>query len=317
MIYSSIHSTGAYLPERSLHNKDLPASLDTSDEWIYARTGIHSRYIANENETTAYMAQQAALNCMKNGSISANAVDMIIVATCSPSHFFPSMACFVQNAIGAKDTTPAFDLNAACSGFVYALDVANQYIQTGKYRTILVVGSETMSKTVNWSDRSSCILFGDGAGAALLTASDSPGIIASRLHAQFDQEKLLNYDNLTHLESRSSISMRGNEVFKLAVLHMEQVVDQILEDAHMEQSQVDWLIPHQANKRIIMAIAKRLNLPMSQVILTIENQGNTSAASIPLTLHSAVAQNQVKRGDTMLLESFGGGMTWGAMLIKF
>ncbi|WP_367605556.1 beta-ketoacyl-ACP synthase III [Legionella sp. W05-934-2] len=317
MIYASIHSTGAYLPNKNLHNDDLPANLETNDEWIYARTGIHSRYIANEKETTAYMAEQAALDCMRNGNISPTDVDMIIAATCSPSHFFPSAACFIQKAIGAKDTTPAFDLNAACSGFVYALDVASQYIQNGKYRSILVVGSETMSKTVNWNDRSSCILFGDGAGAALVTASDSPGIIASRLHAKFDQDGLLNYDNATHRDTRSSIHMQGNEVFKLAVLHMEQVVDQILADANMEQSQVDWLIPHQANKRIIMAIAKRLNLPMSQVILTIETQGNTSAASIPLTLHHAVKNQQVKRGDTMLLESFGGGMTWGAMLIKY
>lgn len=317
MIYASIHSTGAYLPRKSLHNNDLPDTLDTNDEWIFARTGIHSRFIADEQETTAYMAQQAALDCMNNGSISPNDVDMIIAATCSPSHFFPSAACFVQKAIGANDTTPAFDLNAACSGFVYALDIANQYIQNGKYRSILVVGSETMSKTVDWNDRSSCILFGDGAAAALVTASDSPGIIASRLHAKHDQEGYLNYDNFTHQESRSSIHMQGNEVFKLAVLHMQQVVDQILDVAKMDKSQVDWLIPHQANKRIIQAIAKRLNLPMSQVILTIEMQGNTSAASIPLTLHHAIANQQVKRGDTMLLESFGGGMTWGAMLIKY
>ncbi|MFC7780561.1 beta-ketoacyl-ACP synthase III [Legionella taurinensis] len=312
-----IKGTGSYLPVRSLTNKELESQLDTTHEWIFSRTGISSRHVASEHETTAYMASEAAKKALNASALQADDIDLIIVASCTPNQFFPSMACHVQKAIASTRSIPAFDISAACSGFVYAMDMARQYIQTGAAKHVLVVGSESMSRAVNWQDRATCVLFGDGAGAAVLSASDEPGILASRLHSLYDGEGYLTYDNATGSDQASFIGMRGNEVFKLAVNIMGNIVDEILDCSGLQKSDINWLIPHQANIRIIQGIAKKLNLSMEQVIVTIENQGNTSAASIPLALDYSIQNNKISRGDLLLLESFGGGMTWGAMVIRY
>ncbi|MDI9818203.1 MULTISPECIES: beta-ketoacyl-ACP synthase III [unclassified Legionella] len=312
-----INGTGSYLPEHSVSNQELESRLDTSHEWIYSRTGISSRHIASEHETTSFMASEAARKALAASDIEAEDIDLILVASCTPNHFFPSMACHVQKALNITRPIPAFDIGAACSGFIYATDIAKQYINTGNAKHVLVVGSESMSRALDWTDRSTCVLFGDGAGAVILSASDKPGIIASTLHASHDIDALLTYPNYTSLEGKAFIGMKGNEVFKIAVNIMGDIVDEVLQACHLQQSDIDWLIPHQANIRIIQAIAKKLNLPMSQVIVTIEKQGNTSAASIPLALDHSIREQRIKRGDLLLLESFGGGMTWGAMVIRY
>lgn len=313
-----INGTGSYLPSRGMPNSELEEKLDTSHEWIYSRTGISSRYIANDQETTAFMASEAARSALANSTVTSDDIDLIIVATCTPDHFFPSMACHVQSALNIKRTIPAFDLSAACSGFVYAMDVAWQYIRTGAAKHVVVVGSERMSRAVNWTDRSTCVLFGDGAGAVVLSASeDREGLIASKLHSLFDAERLLSFENYSVEEYRSFIGMRGNEVFKIAVNIMGDIVDEILAASGLEKSQINWLVPHQANIRIIQGIARKLNLPMEQVIVTIEKQGNTSAASIPLALDYAIKNQFIKRDELILLESFGGGMTWGALVLRY
>lgn len=312
-----INGTGSYLPERVLTNFELESKLDTTHEWIFSRTGIKSRHVANELETTSYMASQAAKDALKSSSITANDIDLILVATCTPNHFFPGMACHVQHALEITRPIPCLDIGAACSGFIYAMDVANQYIKSGAAKHVMVIGSESMSRALDWTDRSTCVLFGDGAGAVILSAEDNPGIIASVLHSSFDANLLLSYPNYSSHTDIALIGMRGNEVFKLAVNIMGDVVDEVLEASNLQKSDIKWLIPHQANIRIIQGIAKKLDLPMSQVIVTIENQGNTSAASIPLALDSSIKENQVKKGDLLLLESFGGGMTWGAIVVRY
>ena len=312
-----INGTGSYLPEQSISNHDLESKLDTSHEWIFSRTGIASRHIAAEHETTSFMACQAAIKAIEASDIDANELDLILVATCTPDLFFPGMACFVQNALKITKPIPAFDVGAACSGFVYAMDIAKQYINNGTAKHVLVIGSESMSRALDWADRSTCVLFGDGAGALVLSASDRPGILASSIHAMHDKENFLTYPNFKADGSKAFISMRGNEVFKLAVNIMGEIVDEVLECCHLQKSDINWLIPHQANIRIIQAIAKKLNLPMSQVIVTIEKQGNTSAASIPLALDYSIREQRVKRGDLLLIESFGGGMTWGALVVRY
>lgn len=312
-----INGTGGYLPERTISNQDLEATLDTSHEWIFSRTGIASRHIASEQETTSFMACQAALKAIEASSIRADELDLILVATCTPNHFFPSMACHVQDALKITRPIPAFDVGAACSGFMYAMDIAKQYISAGSARHVLVIGSESMSRALDWSDRSTCVLFGDGAGALVLSASDKPGILASTLHALHDKDSYLSYPNCTNQTQKTKIGMRGHEVFKLAVNIMGKVVDEVLQACHLQKADINWLIPHQANIRIIQAIAKKLNLPLSQVIVTIEKQGNTSAASIPLALDYSVRERRIQRGDLLLLESFGGGLTWGAMVIRY
>jgi 3-oxoacyl-[acyl-carrier-protein] synthase-3 len=312
-----ISGTGSYLPEREISNKELELTLDTTDEWIFSRSGIKSRRIASEQETTSFMASKAAIKALEASKIDAEQIDLILVATCTPDHFFPSMACHVQKALQIQRTIPAFDISAACSGFVYAMDIANQYIKAGSAKHVMVVGSETMSKAVDWDDRGTCVLFGDGAGAAVLSASDSAGIIASALHSSFDEGKLLTFAAQSEQSPRAKIGMRGNEVFKLAVNIMCDIVDEVLESSNLQKTDIKWLVPHQANIRIIQAIAKKLALPMSQVVVTIENQGNTSAASIPLALDYSIREGRIQRGDLMLIESFGGGMTWGAMVIRY
>ena len=312
-----INGTGSYLPTRQLTNTELETTLDTTDEWIVARTGISSRRVADTHETTSFMASAAAKAALDASSVDAEAIDLILVATCTPDHFFPSMACHVQQALNITRPIPAFDISAACSGFVYAMDIAKQYIATGVAKHVLVIGSESMSRAIDWTDRSTCILFGDGAGAVVLSASDEPGILGSVLHATYDKDKLLIYPNEIVDDKKALIDMRGNEVFKLAVNIMGDIVDEVLALSQLEKSDIDWLVPHQANIRIIKAIAKKLSLPMSQVIVTIEHHGNTSAASIPLALDLSVREKRIKRGDLLLLESFGGGMTWGAMVVRY
>lgn len=312
-----INGTGSYLPERILTNQELESKLDTSHEWILSRTGIASRHIAAEHETTSFMACRAAEKAIATSDIDANEIDLILVATCTPNHFFPSMACHVQKALKISRPIPAFDISAACSGFVYTMDVAKQYISTGAAKHVLVIGSESMSRALDWNDRATCVLFGDGAGAVVLSASDKPGVLGSTLHALHDEDGLLTYPNYATEDYKAIIGMRGNEVFKLAVNIMGDVVDEVLQACHLQKSDINWLIPHQANIRIIQGIAKKLNLPMSQVIVTIENQGNTSAASIPLALDYSIREQRIRRGDLLLLESFGGGMTWGAMVIRY
>ncbi|STX28969.1 3-oxoacyl-(acyl-carrier-protein) [Legionella beliardensis] len=318
MMHAVINGTGSYLPERNLTNYELETKLNTTHDWIFSRTGISSRHIASDYETTSYMAAQAAKQAFESSTILPNDIDLIIAASCTPDNFFPGVACYVQHALGLTSAgIPALDVGAACSGFVYAMDVAKQYIQAGSAKHVLVVGSESMSRAVDWNDRSTCVLFGDGAGAAILSAQEEPGIMASVLHAAFDANSLLSYPNYTSQGNKALIGMRGNEVFKIAVNIMGDIVDEILEASGLAQSDINWLIPHQANIRIIQGIAKKLNLPMSQVVVTIENQGNTSAASIPLALDAAIKEQRIKRGDLLLLESFGGGMTWGAMIIRY
>lgn len=317
MKHAVLSGTGSYIPEKQLTNLELESMLDTSDEWIVSRTGISSRSIAQAYETTSYMASKAAERALSAAGLEADEIDLILVATCTPDHFFPGAACYVQHALKIKKPIPAFDVGAACSGFVYVMDIARQYIATGVAKHILVIGSETMSRAVDWTDRTTCVLFGDGAGAVVLSASERQGIMGSVLHASYDAEKLLNLSNATFDNQRAMISMRGNEVFKIAVKIMGDVVDEVLEVSQLKKTDIQWLIPHQANMRIIQAIAKKLDLPMSQVVVTIGSQGNTSAASIPLALDHSIRTNQIKKDELLLIESFGGGMTWGAMIIRY
>lgn len=312
-----ISGTGSYSPEKQLTNVELEKTLDTDDEWIVSRTGISSRSIAQPHETTSFMASRAAEQALIASGLDANEIDLILVATCTPDYFFPSVACHVKQALKIAKPIPAFDISAACSGFVYAMDIAKQYIASGSVKHILVIGAESMSRAVDWTDRATCVLFGDGAGAVVLSVSERQGLLGSVLHSSFDAEKLLVLQNATFEEQRATISMRGNEVFKIAVNIMGDVVDEVLTLSKLNKSDINWLIPHQANIRIIQAIAKKLSLPMSQVIVTIGNQGNTSAASIPLALDYSIKNNQIKRDELLLIESFGGGMTWGAMVIRY
>ncbi|CEG56748.1 beta-ketoacyl-ACP synthase III [Legionella fallonii] len=312
-----ISGTGSYSPKRQITNTELEKTLDTDNEWIISRTGISSRSVADEHETTSFMASRAAEQALESSGFSADDIDLIVVATCSPDYFFPSVACHVQHALKIKKPIPAFDIGAACSGFVYAMDIARQYIGTGMAKNVLVIGSERMSRTVDWTDRATCVLFGDGAGAVILSASERQGIMGSVLHSAFDADMLLTLRNGSFDNEVTTVTMRGNEVFKLAVNIMGDVVDEVLEVSKLKKSDINWLIPHQANIRIIQAIAKKLSLPMSQVIVTIGNQGNTSAASIPLALDYSIKNNQIKRDELLLIESFGGGMTWGAMVIRY
>lgn len=317
MNHAVINGTGCYLPERQLTNHELENTLDTSHEWIYSRTGIISRRVASEQETTSYMAGCAAKKALEASSVSADDIDLIIVATCTPDYFFPSVACHVQKHLKITRAIPAFDLGAACSGFMYALDVARQYITAASAKHVLVVGSESMSRAVDWDDRATCVLFGDGAGALVLSRSDTPGILGSVMHSSYDEGKLLALAVKNGSGDKPFVQMSGSEVFKIAVTMMGDIVDEVLVASHLEKSDITWLVPHQANIRIIGAIAKKLSLPMSQVIVTIEHQGNTSAASIPIALDVSIREQRIQRGDKLLLESFGGGMTWGAMVIQY
>ncbi len=322
MSYSRISGTGSYLPEKVLTNADLEKMVETSDEWIAERTGIRKRHIAADDETTCDLAEAAARQALAAAGIAPERIDLIIVATTTPDKVFPSVACLLQQRLGIHGC-PAFDIQAVCSGFVYALGVADQFIRNGTARCALIVGADTLSRIIDWTDRGTCVLFGDGAGAVVLEAADAPGILSSHLHADGRYQELLmvpdgisqGYDKVK--QGEAYIHMQGREVFKVAVNTLEQIVDETLAANGIGKSEIDWLVPHQANIRIIKATARKLRLPMERVVVTVDEHGNTSAASIPLALDVAVRDGRIRRGDTLLLEAFGGGFTWGAVLLRF
>jgi len=318
MIFSRIAGTGSYLPAKILTNAELERMVDTTDEWIFARTGIRERHIAASNECTSDLGIAAAKMAIEAAGIDIQDIDLLIVATTTPDRIFPSTACLIQNQLGIRNNSPAFDVQAVCSGFVYALSVADSMIKTGAAKTALVIGAETMSRITDWSDRSNCILWGDGAGAVILQASDEAGIITTHLHANGSYEKLLTVPaGVSKQDGDKTIKMEGNAVFKMAVNTLDQIVDETLLANGMQKSDVDWLVPHQANIRILQATAKKLDMDLDKVVVTVDKHGNTSAASIPLALDTAVRDGRIKRGDTILMEAFGGGFTWGSALIKY
>ncbi len=322
MSYSKIIGTGSYLPEKALTNAEIAEMVDTSDEWIRERTGIEKRHIAADDETTCDLAEYAARNALEAAGKSSDDIDLIVLATTTPDQIFPSTACLVQSRLGIKGCA-AFDVQAVCTGFVYALGIADNFIKAGSAKCALVIGAETFSRILNWEDRGTCILFGDGAGAVVIEASDEPGILSTHLHADGDYADLLQVpsgvsNRLDKMrEEAAFVEMRGNEVFRMAVKTLGRIVDETLEKNGLEKSDVDWLIPHQANIRIIQATAKKLRMSMDHVVVTVAEHGNTSAASVPLALDVAVREGRIKRGETLLLEAFGGGFTWGSALIKY
>jgi len=320
--YSRISGTGGYLPPKVLTNKELEKMVDTTDQWIIDRTGIRERHIAGEGETSGSMAEQAARQAIEAAGIRISDIDLIIVATTTPDQIFPSTACLLQQRLDIHGC-PAFDVQAVCTGFVYALSIADKFIRSGTSRCALVVGSETISRIIDWTDRTTCVLFGDGAGAVILTADDKPGIISTHLHADGQYKNLLEvpagvsqgYDKV--VSGNAFVKMEGSEVFKVAVNTLGRIVDETLAANHMKKSDIKWLVPHQANTRIISATAKKLNMSMDHVVLTVDRHGNTSAASIPLAFNEAVRDGRIQRGDTVLMEAFGGGFTWGSVLFNF
>ncbi|MFZ3087095.1 MAG: beta-ketoacyl-ACP synthase III [Methylotenera sp.] len=318
MIFSRISGTGSYLPAKILTNAELETMVDTTDEWIFARTGIRERHIAASNEFTSDLGVAAARKAIEAANINPQDIDLILVATTTPDRVFPSTACLIQSQLGILNNCPAFDVQAVCSGFVYALGVADSMIKTGSVKTALVVGAETMSRITDWTDRSNCILWGDGAGAVILQASDEAGIITTHLHADGRHEKLLNVPTgVSKQEGGKTVKMEGNAVFKMAVNTLDQIVDETLTANGLQKSDVDWLVPHQANIRILQATAKKLDMSLDKVVVTVDKHGNTSAASIPLALDTAVRDGRIQRGDVILMEAFGGGFTWGSALIRF
>jgi len=317
MIYSRIAGTGSYLPERILTNAELEGMVDTTDEWIVTRTGIRERHIAAEGQYTSDLAVAAARQAIAAANISEVDIDLIIVATTTPDNIFPSVACNVQSKLGIA-RCPAFDVQAVCSGFVYALTTADNFIKSGSTKCALVIGAETMSRITDWTDRGNCILWGDGAGAVILKASDEPGILSTHLHADGSYANLLHVPHgVSKPEGNKTIVMEGNPVFKVAVNTLDAIVDETLEANGLEKSDIDWLVPHQANIRILQSTAKKLGMSMDRVVVTVDTHGNTSAASIPLALDVAVRDGRIKRGETILMEAFGGGFTWGSVLMKY
>jgi len=289
--------------------------VDTTDEWIFSRTGIRERHIAAPDELTSDLATAAAKKAIAAAGIDANEIDLIIVATTTPDKVFPSVATMVQRKLGVTNNCPAFDMQAVCSGFVYGISTADNFIKAGANQCVLVIGADTISRITDYSDRSNCILWGDGAGAVILQASETAGVLSTHLHANG------NYEEMLHVPRKEggnvSIEMAGNAVFKMAVNTLDQIVDETLEANNMQKSDIDWLVPHQANIRILQATAKKLDMPMDKVVATVEKHGNTSAASIPLALDTAVQDGRIKRGEVLLMEAFGGGFTWGSALIKY
>ena len=319
MIYSKIAGTGSYLPKKILTNADLEKMVDTTDEWIVKRVGVRNRHVvADSGDTTVSMAEASACAAIAAAQLSPNDIDLIIVGTASPDRYFPSVACEIQKKLGITNECPAFDIAAACAGFIYGLSIGDQYIRTGTCKNVLVVGVDTLSTVVDWTDRSSCILFGDGAGAVVLQASDQPGLLATHIHADGQYTDLLFAENaLFSKKTDNYIQMQGSEVFRVAVTKLGEIVDQTLAKANVDKHDIDWFIPHQANMRIIQAMAKKLDMTMDKVVLTIEEHGNTSAASIPLALDYAVRKGQIKRGEKLLFEAFGAGFAWGSALLVY
>ncbi len=322
MNHARISGTGGYLPEQVLTNAELEQRIETTAEWIVERTGVEERHIAAPWETTCDLAERAARHALEAADLDPRRIDLIVLGTTTPDHVFPSVATQLQHRLGCYGG-PAFDVQAVCTGFVYAMDIANRFIRTGAARRALVVGADTFTRIINWQDRGTCILFGDGAGAVVLEAADEPGIIDSQLHADGRYKELLwvpagvsgGYDQTR--QNAAFVEMRGSEVFKVAVTTLKEIAEQILAANHMTIADVDWLIPHQANRRILAATAKRLGLPEERVVDCVRLHGNTSAASVPLALDVAVRDGRIQRGDTLLLEGFGGGFTWGAVLLNY
>jgi len=318
-IYSRIVGTGSYLPARILTNAELEKQIETTSEWILERTGIRERHIAAEGELTSDLAQKAAESALEAAGIDAGEIELIVVATTTSDRVFPSTACVLQAKLGITNGCPALDVQAVCSGFVYAVSVADQFIRSGQVKTALIVGAETLSRITDWSDRSNCMLWGDGAGAVILRASEEPGIVATHLHADGRYQDLLFVDGGVSLKKEGACYMRmsGNAVFKMAVNTLDAIVDETLAANGLQKSDIDWLVPHQANIRIIQATAKKLGMSMDRVVVTVDRHGNTSAASIPLALDTAVREGKIKSGEMVLMEAFGGGFTWGSVLARF
>ena len=318
MIFSKILGTGSYLPAKIVTNFDLEKMVDTSNEWIVERTGIHERHMAEDDENAVTMADQAGRAALDAAGLPASDIGMIIVASTTPHMVFPSTACLLQERFGIAGCA-AFDLNAsACAGFMYALSIADQYIRSGAIKNALVIGSEVMSRVVDWNDRSTCVLFGDGAGALVLGASNEPGILSTHLHADGTHKDVLYLPlGSRKTPNLESVKMMGNQLFRLAVTILGDLFDETLAANGLDRSAVDWLVPHQANIRIIQAMAKKLNLPMDRVAITLDKQGNTSSASIPLALDQAVRDKRIQRGQLLMLEGFGGGLAWGSALIRY
>lgn len=322
MTYARITGTGGYLPENIMTNADFEKIVDTTDQWIRERTGIERRHIASEGETTVDLAEKAARLAIEAAGIDARDIDLIIFATSTPDKIFPSSACILQARLDIHGC-PAFDVQAVCSGFVYAMSIADKFIKCGSSKKALVIGAEVFSRILNWEDRTTCVLFGDGAGAVILEASEETGILSSHIHADGKYENLLwvphgisdGFDQVK--AGKAFVEMRGNEVFKMAVNTLGRIVDETLHANQMKKSDIDWLVPHQANIRIITATAKKLKMSMENVVVTVQEHGNTSAASVPLALDVAVRDGRIKKNEVLLLEAFGGGFTWGSVLLRY
>lgn len=337
MKHSRIIGTGHYLPKQVKTNEDWEKVVDTSSEWIYERTGIKQRHIASHQETASFMGAQAAKQALEAANVTPDQIDLIIVSTGAPDKLFPSTACFIQKHLGIQHHCTAFDVQAACTGFIYALSIADQFIKTGKVRRALVIGAEVMSRLINWDDRSTCVLFGDGAGCVVLGESTEPGIISTYLYADGNQDELLAVDNMqladhsglvpntqkTHNASLPIsdfypyVQMAGKKVFKIAVTRFGELAEEIKQKHQLTEHDIDWLVPHQANIRIIKATAEKLGVPLDKVILTIEKHSNTSSASIPLALDVAIRDGRIQKGQKLLFEAFGAGLTWGSALVHY
>ena len=320
--FSRVLGTGGYLPARVLTNRELEKMVDTTAAWIVERTGIHERHIAADGETTGALAEHAARRALDAAGVSPEELDLIIVATTTPDLVFPSTACLLQERLGNHGAA-AFDVQAVCTGFIYALAIADKFIRAGSSRRALILGAETLSRITDWTDRATCVLFGDGAGAVVLGADKAPGIVSSHLHADGQYKDLLcvpagiskGYDKV--VSGEAYMHMAGSEVFRVAVNTLGRIVDETLEVNGIKKSDITWLVPHQANIRIITATAKKLGMSMDHVVMTVDRHGNTSAASIPLAFDEAVRDGRIQRGDTVLMEAFGGGFTWGSVLLKY
>ncbi len=319
-IYSRIVGTGSYLPEKALSNHDLEKMVETTDQWITDRTGIKKRHILADDETTTDLAFFAAEKAIKAAGIENDEIDLIIVATTTPTRVFPSTASLVQDKLNIRTGCPAFDIQAVCTGFIYALTVADKFIKSGSVKNVLVIGAEAMSRIVDWTDRNTCVLFGDGAGAVVLQASEETGILSTHIHCDGQFNELLTVPvgpGSIESDTQPCVTMQGNDVFKVAVRTLSSIVDETLAANNLDKHDIDWLIPHQANIRIISATAKKLDMSMDHVVVTVDEHGNTSSASIPLALDTAVRDGRIQRGEMLLLEAFGGGFTWGSALLKY
>ena len=322
MSYARIAGIGSYLPAKVVTNHDLEKTMDTSDEWIRERTGIQQRHIAGDGETTASMGVEAARRAMQEAAVGPEDIDLIVVGTATPDKVFPSTACIIQRRLGVSGG-PAFDVHAACSGFIYGLDLANRYLQTGGAKTALVIGSETLSRITNWEDRGTAVLFGDGAGAVVLQLADEPGILSTHIHADGQYEELLQVEQGVSVgyditrAGGAFIKMEGNAVFRRAVATFDNIARETVADLDGHLDDIDWFVPHQANMRIIQAAARKLKMPMERDIATVDQHANTSSASIPLALDLAVRDGRIQRGQTLLFAAFGAGFTWGSAMLRY